>query len=114
MEEIQGNLPQVIDYIFKAVIAIGLYHFKDIKQSMDTMTASINSLNLQVAKMMEKHTAKEKQIEIINHALDRLEAENKTLRDKMHEVNNHYTPKIQMHDEKFRSIHTRIDAIERR
>lgn len=114
MEELTSNIPELIDYLFKGVIAIGLYHFKDIKKSMETMTESINKLNLQVARMFEKHDTKEKQIEIINETLHRLEGENKTLREKMHEINNNYTPKIQMHDEKFKGIHVRLDSVERR
>ncbi len=101
MEELSKHIPEFVDYLFKGVIAIGLYHFKDIKKSMETMTDSINKLNLGMSRMMEKHDNKDK-------ILDEHTKDLRALRDKMHELNNEYIPKIEVNYEKIKHLEERI------
>lgn len=100
MSELTEYLPQVFEYGFDLIIVIVAWHFKDIRGDIKEMNQSVNTLNMNMALMFEKHDTKEKQIES-------LEKDVRGLRDRMHEINNTYTPKIQLNEERIRMLEKR-------
>lgn len=111
MEELKDYAP-ILDYLFKMVLALGVYHFKDIKKSMESMTSSINELNTNMAVMFKMHETKDKEIEAINNLIEKIEEAVESQSKESHQIRTEYIAKIKMNEEKINIFAKKMETIE--